>query len=398
VAKKLRIKMIPIEEAEEILNRITCRPETEEVPLMESLGRVLGQDIVSRISMPPFDKSAMDGYAIRSDDDSKTFKIVEIIAAGSVPVKTINKGECAKIMTGAMVPPGADRVIKVEVTEEKDGMMTMTGEDKRENICYLGEDVKPGDMILKAGHLIRPPEVGIIASMGLNSVNVYKRPAVGIVTTGSEIKEPGRELGPGQIYNSNAYSISAQVKQTGALVKYEGIVSDQVEIIKQKIKKLLTETQMILISGGVSMGDYDYVPQILTDLGVQLHFDQVAIQPGKPTVFGTRGDTLVFGMPGNPVSTFIVFEVFVKPVLYRTMGFNYTPTIIKGIMNKDFKRKRTVRTAYIPVRFNKENKVEPLEYHGSAHLTALSTANGLLKVPRGVQQVLKGSTVYVRQI
>ncbi len=390
--------MIPIEEAEEILNRITCRPETEEVPLMESLGRVLGRDVVSRISMPPFNKSAMDGYAIRADDDSKTFKIIEVIAAGSVPVKTINKGECAKIMTGAMLPSGADRVIKVEVTEEKDGYMTITGEDKRVNICYLGEDVKPGDVILKAGHLVRPPEVGIIASMGLSSVTVYKKPIVGIVTTGSEIKEPGQELEPGQIYNSNAYSISAQVVQTGALVKYEGIVSDQIEIISKKIKKLLAETQIILISGGVSMGDYDYVPQILTDLGVQLHFDKVAIQPGKPTVFGTRDHTLVFGMPGNPVSTFIVFEIFVKPVLYRTMGFNYTPSIIKGIMNKDFKRKRTVRTAYIPVRFNKESKVDPVEYHGSAHLTALSTANGLLKVPRGVQQILKGSTVYVRQI
>jgi molybdopterin molybdotransferase len=390
--------MIPIEEAEEILNKITFRPKTEEVSLVDSLGRVLGQDIVSRISMPPFNKSAMDGYAIRSDDDSRTFKIVEIIAAGSVPEKTINKGECAKIMTGAMVPPGADRVIKVEVTEEKDGYMTIPGEDKRVNICYLGEDVRPGDIILKAGHLIRPPEVGIIASMGLNRVTIYKRPTVGIITTGSEIKEPGRELEPGQIYNSNAYSISAQVVQTGALVKYEGIVDDQIEIISEKIKKLLAETQMVLISGGVSMGDYDYVPQILADLGVQLHFDEVAIQPGKPTVFGTRGDTMVFGMPGNPVSTFIVFEVLVKPILYRAMGFNYTPSIIKGIMNKDFKRKRTERTAYIPVRFNKESEVDPLEYHGSAHLTALSAANGLLKVPRGVQQVSKGSTVYVRQI
>jgi molybdopterin molybdotransferase len=390
--------MILIEEAEKILNEITFRPETEEVSLMDSLGRVLGQDIVSRISMPPFNKSAMDGYAIRSDDDSETFKIVEIIAAGSIPVKTINKGECAKIMTGAMVPSGTDRVIKVEVTEEKNGHMTITGEDKRVNICYLGEDVKPGDVILRAGHMIRPPEAGIIASMGLNSVTVYKRPLVGIVTTGSEIKEPGQELEQGQIYNSNAYSISAQVVQTGAQVKYEGIVSDQIEIMSQKIQMLLSGTQMVLISGGVSMGDYDYVPQILTDLGVQLHFDKVAIQPGKPTVFGTRGDTMVFGMPGNPVSTFIVFEVFVKPLLYRTMGFNYTPSIIKGVMNKDFKRKRTVRTAYIPVRFNKENKVEPVEYHGSAHLTALSAANGLLKVPRGVRQVLKGSTVYVRQI
>jgi molybdopterin molybdotransferase len=390
--------MILIEEAEEILNRITFRPETEEVSLIDSLGWVLGQDIVSRISMPPFNKSAMDGYAIRSDDDSRTFKIIEIIAAGSVPLETVNKGECAKIMTGAMLPPGADRVIKVEVTEEKHGYMTITGEDKRVNICYLGEDVKPGDIILKAGHLIRPPEVGIIASMGLNKVTVYKKPTVGIVTTGSEIKEPGRDLESGQIYNSNAYSISAQIVQTGALVKYAGIVGDRVEIISEKIKKLLAETQMVLISGGVSMGDYDYVPKILTNLGVQLHFDKVAIQPGKPTVFGTRSDTLVFGMPGNPVSTFIVFEVLVKPILYRAMGFNYTPSIIKGVMNKDFKRKRTERTAYIPVRFNRESEVEPLEYHGSAHLTALSTANGLLKVPRGVQQVSKGSTVYVRQI
>jgi molybdopterin molybdotransferase len=390
--------MIPIEEAEKILNRIACQPGTEEVPLMESLGRVLGQDIVSQVSMPPFDKSAMDGYAIRSDDDSRTFNLVEIIAAGSVPVKAIDKGECAKIMTGAMLPLGADRVIRVEVTEEKDGVMTIAGEDQRVNICYRGEDVRPGDVILKAGHLIRPAEVGIIASMGLNRVSVFKRPTVGIVTTGTEIKEPGQELEPGQIYNSNAYSISAQVVQTGALVKYEGIVSDQVEIITEKIKKLLAETQMVLISGGVSMGDYDYIPKILTDLGVRLHFDKVAIKPGKPTIFGTYGQTLVFGLPGNPVSTFIVFEILVKPVLYRTMGFNYTPSIIKGIMNKDFKRKQTERTAYIPVRFDEENRVEPVEYHGPAHLTALSTANGLLKVPRGVPQVSKGSTVYVRQI
>lgn len=146
------------------------------------------------------------------------------------------------------------------------------------------------------------------------------------------------------------------------------------------------------------MGDYDYVPKILTELGVRLHFEEVAIKPGKPTIFGTRGQTLVFGLPGNPVSTFIVFEILVKPILCRIMGFDYTPSFIKGIMNKDFKRKQTERTAYIPVRFDEENRVEPVEYHGSAHLTALSTANGLLKVPRGVPQVLKGSTVYVRQI
>jgi molybdopterin molybdotransferase len=390
--------MIPVEEAEKILNKITYSPETEEVTLMDSLGRVLGQDIVSNISMPPFDKSAMDGYAVASNDDSKKFEIVEVIAAGHVPQKAVGKGQCSKIMTGAMLPPGTDRVIKKEVTREKNGCMYLTGEDENLNICFLGEDVRPGDMVLKAGHLIRPPEVGIIASMGLNAIQVYKKPGVGIITTGSEIVAPGQELSKGQIYNSNAYSISAQVIQTGAELTFAGIVRDDKTSIKESISNLLAECRMVLISGGVSMGDYDFVPGILKDSGVKLHFDKVAIQPGKPTVFGTRGQTLVFGLPGNPVSTFTIFEVFVKPVLYRLMGYDYTPLLLKGIMKKDFKRRRSVRTAYIPVKCHNDGFVEPLEYHGSAHLTALSQANALLKVPTGVNKILKGSVVYVRQI
>jgi len=390
--------MIPIEEAEKILDSITFGPETEEIPLTETLGRVLGQDIISTINMPPFDKSAMDGYALKKDDDSEQYEIVEVIAAGSVPIKKIEKGQCAGIMTGAMLPEGADRVIKVEVTQEKDGYMSITGVDNNTNICYLGEDIKPGNIILKAGHLIRPQEVGIIASMGRKDVTVNKKPLVGIVTTGSEIIEPGNPLETGQIYNSNAYSISAQVLQSGARIKYAGIANDDKEIIRDKIENLLKEAQFVLISGGVSAGTFDFVPHILEELGVKLFFDRVAIQPGKPTVFGRRGDTLVFGMPGNPVSTFIVFEVLVRPVLYRTMGYHYLPRITKGVIAKDFKRKRTERTAYVPVKLNQENAIEPVEYHGSAHLSALASANALLKIPRGQKIISKGTTVYVRQI
>ncbi|MGE5341387.1 MAG: gephyrin-like molybdotransferase Glp [Candidatus Omnitrophota bacterium] len=390
--------MIPIETAENILNTISCHPEVEAIPLMESLGRILAQDIVSRISMPPFDKSAMDGYAIRSDDPSPAFNVVEVIAAGSVPTQTIETGQCAKIMTGAMLPHGADRVVKVEVTEETDGVMTITGKDPHSNICYLGEDIKPGDLILSKGHRIRPQEVGIIASMGLTQVTVYQKPRVGLVTTGSEIVEPGSELQTGQIYNSNAYSIGAQVLQAGASITYAGIVGDDPEMIRRTLDDLLSQNQMVLISGGVSMGDYDFVPRILKELGVQLYFDKVAIQPGKPTVFGTRGETFVFGMPGNPVSTFIVFEVFVKRLLCKLMGVDYTPMILKGIMKKDFHRKRAERTAYIPVTYDNEGVVDTLEYHGSAHLNALSPANALLKVPTGVYHISKGSTVYVRQV
>ena len=390
--------MIPIEEAEKILNDITFRPGTEEVPLSECLGRVLGRDIVSGISMPPFDKSAMDGYALRSDDDSARYRVVGVIAAGMTPGFEIGRGECAGIMTGAMLPKGANRVVKVEVTEEKDGYMTIIGEDNLVNICYLGEDVKPGDVLLKAGHLVRPPEVGIIASMGIDRVTVFRKPLVGIITTGTEIREPGWPLGTGQIYNSNAYSISAQVVQAGARVKYAGIARDEVEIIRSKIGNLLSEAQFVLISGGVSEGAFDFVPQILKDLGVELYFDRVAIQPGKPTVFGKRGETLVFGMPGNPVSTFIVFEVLVKPVLLRAMGNMYSPPVIKGVMARDFTRKRTERTAHIPVKLNRDNEVEPVEYHGSAHLTALAYADGILRIPRGEKEIKKGTSVYVRQI
>lgn len=390
--------MIPLEQAEEILNKINCRLQEEKIPIMNSLGRILAQDIVSEISMPPFNKSAMDGYAIGGNDHLKTFKIIETIAAGSMPINEIKEGTCAKIMTGGVVPKGADRVVKKEVVQENDGWMTIMGEDKNLNICYKGEDVKPGDLVLKAGTFIRPPEVGIIASMGFSSVKVYKQTTVGIITTGTEIKEPGQQLRNGQIYNSNAYSIASQVKQAGGVVTYEGIVSDNKEEIKLKIKKLLAETQIILISGGVSAGDFDFVPQILKDLGVQLYFEKVAIQPGKPTVFGTYGNKLIFGMPGNPVSTFVVFEVFVKTILYRAMGYQYSPSIVKGVMENDFKRKRKVRTAYIPVIYHETGVVETIEYHGSAHLYALAKANGLLEIPRGVQEIPKGEEVYVRQI
>lgn len=390
--------MISIEEAQETIGALTFQPEAEDVAISDSLDRVLAQEIVSSICMPPFDKSAMDGYALISGDNSDTFQVVEVIPAGAVPEFTIKKGQCAKIMTGAMVPPGADKVVKVEVTEEKKGKMRITGTDDLVNICYKGEDIKPGDIILKPGCLIRPPETGIIASMGLASVKVYKPARVGIITTGSEIKEPGQPLEPGQIYNSNGYSLGAQARRTGALVDYAGIVGDKIEDIRQTIENLLSRTQVVLISGGVSMGDYDFVPQILEDLGVKLHFSKVAIKPGKPTVFGTRDDKIVFGMPGNPVSTFTIFEIFVKPLIYKTMGLNYTPPVIKGVLKKEFKRRISDRAAYVPVYCDEEGKVEPVEYHGSAHLNALSRANGLILFPRHVDRLAQGSPIHVRQI
>ncbi|MCP4154502.1 MAG: molybdopterin molybdotransferase MoeA, partial [bacterium] len=216
-------------------------------------------------------------------------------------------------------------------------------------------------------------------------------------TTGSEIVTPGRALGKGQIYNSNTYSISGQVLAAGAEVIFAGIVADDPASIKTKIGDLLDSADMVLISGGVSMGDFDFVPGILKELGVELHFSKVAIQPGKPTVFGTHGETVVFGLPGNPVSTFTIFEIFVKRVLCRMMGLDCNPVYLKGEVKKDFTRRRTERTAYVPVKYN-NGDVAPLEYHGSAHIAALSQANAVLQIPAGVNSIKKGTIVNVRQI
>jgi molybdopterin molybdotransferase len=391
--------MIPIEEANKILSEIKIKmdSEIEGVSLLDSLDRILARDIVSEINMPPFDKSAMDGFALSTKDPSEKYRIIETIAAGDIPQKQINPGECTKIMTGAMLPIGADRVIKKEVVDEQEGYMKILEQEKVLNVCYKGEDVEVGNIVLRRGSRIRPQETGILASMGINQVQVYRKPVVGIITTGSEIIEPGGNLQEGQIFNSNAYSISAQVKRLGANVRYGGIVRDDKTIIKNQIEKLLEEVDMIIISGGVSMGDYDYVPGILDELGVKLYFQKVAVKPGKPTVFGTKGNKVFFGLPGNPVSTFVIFEIFVKPILYKLMGFHYEPFLLKAKMKTNFKRKRSERTAFIPVKYA-NGGVEPIEYHGSAHIYALAGANGLLEVPSGTKEFKKGTDVHVRQI
>lgn len=389
--------MIQVEEAQNILEKIKVYPSVETVPVGKVLNRILGQDIVSKINMPPFDKSAMDGYAFNSGDTSEKYLVVEVIPAGTVPEKILKKGQCSKIMTGGMVPQGADRVIKRELTEEKDGFMSITGADLNQNICFQGEDIGVGDLVLRKGVLIRAPEIGIIASMGLSAVKVFTRPLVGIIATGSEILEPGRSLENGKIYDSNSYSLSAQVFQSGAVVNKWDKVEDTQEGIRASISGAIETCDVVLISGGVSAGDFDYVPGILKELGVQLHFEKIAVKPGKPTVFGSLQNKMVFGVPGNPVSTFVIFEIFIKPLLYRMMGHEYVPVKIRGIMKSGFSRKKARRQAHIPVRYN-EGSVELLDYHGSAHFHALCRANGLILIPEGVREISAGSQIDVRQI
>ena len=389
--------MISLDNARTILNGQSLRPGIEDVELTEIRGRILAQDVVSNINMPPFDKSAMDGFAINSKDNSESFRVIEVIPAGSVPEKTLGKGECSKIMTGAMLSAGADRVVMKEITRIEDDRMFIIGQDSEFNVCYKGEDVKINDRVLVSGTLLTPGDVGVIASMGLARVRVYRRPKVGILTTGAEIIEPGNVIERGQIYNSNAYSLAAQAGAMGLEVVLGGIVEDNRESIEREARQLIDRVDLVLISGGVSMGDYDYVPQVLKKIGLELFFEKVAIKPGKPTVFGRKGDRFVFGLPGNPVSTFIIFEVLVKPFLYRMMGHRYSPGSVTGILESDFNRRKARRHELIPV-VVKRGKVRMVGYHGSAHIHSLSSANGLLEIPEGIKQIKKGTEVHVRPI
>lgn len=389
--------MLNIKEAEEILHGWPLQTKEEEIELSECSGRVLSQDVTSSVDMPPFDRSAMDGYAIISSDKSERFKILETLAAGDLPKMPIHPGECSRIMTGAMLPTGADRVVKREVTAEEEGFMRLTGEDPNDNIRRRGEDLFKSSVMIRKGSRIRPQEAALLASSGLKRICVCKKPVVGILTTGSELVEPGGSLRSGQIYNSNATSIAAQIQAMGAESRPFGTVPDEEEAIRSAIESLLPACDLLILSGGVSAGDYDFVPAALRSLGVTLHFEKVSVQPGMPTVFGTREEKCFFGLPGNPVSTFVIFEIFIKPFLFRMMGHEWTPLLIRATLEEAYRRKNAARAAFIPVLYH-EGRVSLLPYHGSAHLLALSRANALMLVPQGILEISAGRSVDVRPL
>ena len=390
--------MILFEEALRIVTESAGQLDSERVSLDESIGRALAADVYSDMNMPPFNKSAVDGYACRYEDINNELFVIEVIPAGKEPEKSILPGQCSKIMTGAIVPDGADAVIMVEDTEEiSENKVRFTRDKSSLNICYLGEDVKEGQVVLKKGTLISPQVVGVLASVGCISPLVSKKPVVGIISTGDELVEPENKPGRSQIRNSNNVQLVAQVKRSGAVPKYFGIAKDTESSTYQKISEALRASDVILISGGVSMGDFDYVPAIFDKLGVRTIFKSIAVQPGKPTVFGVITDKYLFGLPGNPVSSFVQFEMLVKPLLFKLMGLDHKPQVFKLEMGETYKRKKSKRKSFLPV-FFKDGKVYPVEYHGSAHLHSYIYADGIVAVEIGETILEKGALVDVRQI
>lgn len=391
--------MIELEEALRIVLDSARPLGSERVDIGRALNRILAEDVTSDIDMPPFDKALVDGYACRRADLAGRLTIVETIQAGVSPTKAVGPNQCAKIMTGAAVPQGADCVIMVEQTENVGGhAIQFRGEWTPDNISRKGEDIKTGQVVLGKGSRIKPQHIAVLASVGHIRPLVAKSPRVAIVATGDELVGPALKPAPFQIRNSNSYQLAAQVESVGAAVRDYGIVRDTATDIDRVLRTALADNDVVIISGGVSVGEFDLVPPILRRNNVRLLFEKIAVKPGKPTVFGLLEKAYCFGLPGNPVSAFVVFELLVRPFLYKLMGRDYSPVSIRMPLDESITSESAERQTWIPVKVTSEGTVKPLEYHGSAHILALRNADGLISMEVGVANIEKGTPVPVRLI
>ncbi len=420
--------MITFDEALDCLLANAVPLGTEQTPLTSSPGRVLAEEIRSDIDMPPFNKSAVDGFACRREDiglledrdvrarhaaptqhaptstentdvragHAPSLRVIETIPAGAVPRHPIGPYQCAKIMTGAMIPEGANTVIMVEDTEElSDGTIRITKESSSPNICHKAEDIRKGDPVLAKGILITPQAIAVLASVGAVNPTVFKQPAVAVISTGDELVEPHEFPCPAMIRNSNSSQLIAQLGQMKLNAIDMGISGDSKDALYEKIDEGLKRSDVLILSGGVSMGDYDYVPAIMKELGIKILFKSVAVQPGRPTVFGRKGSGFVFGLPGNPVSSFVIFEVLVKPFLYKLMGHDFTPRLIRLPLAAPIRRRNKTRKAILPV-FIRNGLIFPVDYHGSAHIHSYIHAHGLIAVETGINELNQGELHDVR--
>ncbi|HKJ79265.1 MAG TPA: molybdopterin molybdotransferase MoeA, partial [Prolixibacteraceae bacterium] len=351
------------------------------------------------MDMPPFNKSAMDGFACRKGDLKNKLEIIETIFAGKQPEKTIQKNHCYKIMTGAVVPAEADVVFKIEDAEiTTDGRVLCTKPSTGSNICYRGEDVQNGQVVLGGSTLLTSRHLPVLAGAGVSAPSVYRQPNVTVFASGTELVEPNEKPLWYQIRNSNSSQLLAQLAEIGINAKYGGVVKDNKSQLFDEIEAAFLSNEIIILTGGVSVGEYDFIPGMLDELGFEILVRSTAIKPGKPMSFARKGAKYCFGLSGNPVSSFVQFELYVKPFVYKMMGYKYKPEQFRLPLATGFKRKNAGRINFVPANINKNMQVEPVEFHGSAHINALSGASYLLEVPLNSTMLKKGEIVNVRSI
>jgi len=415
--------MISVEQAlEKILSYVDVL-EAEAVPLLDSLGQVLAEDIYSSINIPPLDNAAMDGYAVQSRDTNNAssqspqfLRVIDTVIAGSISENEVKPGTAIRIMTGAPVPKGADSVVRFEDTDEAERKKSTTKQSTNEigilckadaglNIRRAGEDVTKGSIVLPKGAVIRPAEVGVLASLGRSKVMAIRRPVVAILATGNELVDINQPLPAGKIYNSNTYSVAALVQRYGGIPKILGIALDSEDSLVNRLRQGL-DADMLITSGGVSAGDYDMVKDVLAKEG-KITFWTVRMKPGKPLAFGTikgvdkKGATRNIphlGLPGNPVSSMVTFELFARPAILKMMGKkNLTKPMVEAVIEEPVVN-TDGRRVYIRAIVEKRNGqyfARLTGPQGSGILTSMSLANGLVIVPEDKTEVKTGEVVQV---
>ena len=405
--------MLSVEEALALVAQHARPLAPRRVALGEAAGLVLAEDVTSEVNSPPYDKSMMDGYAVRSGDSMPERNVLEEIGAGSVPRHAVTPGTAIRIMTGAPLPEGADAVVPIEQTEMVGGdtvRLDRIDVPAGQNIMPLGASVRAGDVVLRNGAVIRPIEIAILAEIGHGVVVARPRPRLAILPTGNELVAAGEKPGQGQIRNSNGPMLLAAASHCGAEALALGIARDDREQLARWIEHGLA-ADVLVLSGGVSAGDYDLVPDVLAELGVEKVFHKVALRPGKPLWFGVKEDgerrVLVFGLPGNPVSSFVCFELFVRPAIAALSGRGFPPPhTFAARLSHEFNHKGG-RACCLPARLSpaggsdSQLSGEPpadvaiLPWHGSADLATLARANALARFGAAPMRLQAGALVNV---
>jgi molybdopterin molybdotransferase len=362
----------------------------ESVPLEAAHGRVLAVPVLAPRPLPGFDNSAMDGYAVRSAELPATLPVVGVAAAGAPLTEEPPPRTAVRIFTGAAMPPGLDAVVLQEDARRDGEQVALPATPPGDNVRYAGEDIAVGEPAVAAGERLGPGELGLLAALGIATIEVHRRPQVAILATGDELIEIGREPTRGQVVDSSRYALAAAVRQLGAEPIYLGIVPDDLEASRRAISAAL-HYDVVLTTGGVSVGDRDVVKQAFHDAGVTLELWKVAMKPGKPLAFGRRGSTLVFGLPGNPVSSMVSFELFVRPALLGLLGVRGGQRVLAPVALLGGYRKQAGRAHYLRARVERRGAhlvATPHPKQGSAMLTSMVGINALLEIPAEVTEVV----------
>jgi molybdenum cofactor synthesis domain-containing protein len=398
--------MIPVDDATQIVRQQTTRLPQERIPLAESMGRVLAEDIIADCDLPPFDRSQMDGYAVLTSDVQTTpvkLKIVGESAAGRGWHKTMKAGESVRIMTGAPVPEGADSVQQVELTRELDGsnqVEILEPVSKGRSIVTRGSEIKAGQTVLKAGEPINAARMSVLASFGYAEVSVGRQPRVAVLATGSELVPVDQKPGQDQIRDSNNFTIAAYAALAGAEVERLPLAGDDTNLLKQQIAEAADRSDVVITSGGVSVGVYDFTKPALRELGAEFFFERVALRPGKPTVFARLPNgALFFGLPGNPVSVSVTFNLFVRVALLTMQGA-MDPLLLQATAVLAHNVKGAIaRESYLPAQLTTTDggilTASPLKWGGSSDFVSFVRATSLIIVPQDAGVVEAGSKVRV---